>query len=141
MNETNICHQGIVKEIAENTLFVQIERHNACTGCHAKNVCSTFGQKDEIIQVFTQNPETFQQGETVRVSMQQSLGLKAIVIAYLCPFFVLVTCLFLTYYLTNNELLSVIVALVSTVLYYLIIKKIENRLKKRFFFFVNKINE
>jgi positive regulator of sigma E activity len=79
-------------------------------------------------------------GEIVQVNMKQSLGNKAVVIAYLCPFIVLAAGLFLTYYLTKNELISVGVAFAATVLYFLGIKKIDKRLKKHFAFFASKIN-
>ena len=130
MNEHNICHQGIVKEILGNTLFIMIERNTAC---------ANFGQKNEMIQATTPVPETFYIGEVVQVHIKPSLGNKAVVIAYLCPFAVLIMGLFITYYLTKNELFSIGIAFAATTLYFLFIKKMDNKLKKQFSFEVSKI--
>jgi len=139
MNTSNICHQGIIKEIKANTLFVEIERSAACSACHAKGACLASQRKDEIIPIFTPNPDTFQVSEVVQVNMKKTMGSKAVVIAYLCPFLALALGLFVTYSFTNNELLSIGVAFGATALYFLFIKKMETRLKKHFTFFVSKI--
>jgi len=139
MNTSNICQQGTIKEIKDNTLFVEIERSAACSACHAKSACLTSQKKDEIIPIPTNEPEEFQVGEVVQVNLKKSMGAKAILIAYLCPFLVMILGLFVTYYFTKNELLSIGVAFGATALYFLFIKKMENRLKKHFTFFVSKI--
>lgn len=141
MNKSEIEHRGTVKERVGNTLFVEIERHTACAACHAKGVCSAFDKQDEIIAVTTNEPDSFQVGEVVQLTLKKSLGTKAVVIGYLCPFLVLTLGLFVTYYLSKNELLSIVIAFAATTLYYIILKKLDNRLKKVFSFFVSKINE
>jgi len=141
MSVSDICHQGTVKEIKEKVLYVEIERHTACAACHAQSVCLTFSKKDEIIPVPTNEPENFKVGERVHVNLKQSLGTKAVVIAYLFPFLVLAIGLFVTYYFTKNELLSIVVSFSATALYFFMIKKMDKRLKKEFSFFANKINE
>jgi len=141
MDTPNICHQGTIKEITGNTLFVEIERSAACATCQAKSACLAPNKRDEIIPVPTNEPNAFQVGEVVRVNLKKSMGAKAIVIAYLCPFLVLTIGLFATYYFTKNELLSIGVAFGATALYFLFIKKIDNRLKKHFTFSASKINE
>jgi sigma-E factor negative regulatory protein RseC len=138
MNTPNICHKGTIKEIKDNTLFVEIERSAACAACHAKGACLTSQRKDEIIPIITNEPGTFQVGETVQVGLKRSMGAKAVVIAYLCPFLVLALGLFATYYFTKIELLSIGVAFTATALYFLFIKKMEYRLKRHFTFFVSK---
>jgi len=141
MDTSDICHQGTIKEISNNTLFVEIERHTACAACHAKSVCLSFSKKDEIIPVSAHEPDAFQVGERVQVHLKKSLGSKAVVIAYLFPFLVLALGLFVTYYFTKNELLGIGVAFVATALYFLMLKKMDNKLKKQFSFFASKIKE
>ena len=141
MNGSSICHQGIVKEIKNNTLFVEIERRAACASCHAKSVCISFEKKDEMLSVNVNNPEAFQLDEAVQVVLKKSMGAKAVVIAYLCPFLVLSLGLFITHYFTKNELLSVCVTFVATTLYFLFIKTMDNKLKKHFSFSINKISK
>jgi sigma-E factor negative regulatory protein RseC len=141
MNESAICHQGVVKEITDNTLYVEIERRAACASCHAKSVCLSSEKRDEIIQVFTNNAGAFQVGEVVQVKLEKSLGAKAVVIAYLFPFLALALGLFITYYFTKNELLSIGISFAATALYFLFIKKMDSRFKKHFTFVVSKTEE
>jgi len=141
MNEPLICHQGTVKEITDNTLFVKIERSSACATCHAKTVCLSSEKKNEVITIPYVNSDAFQVGEQVHLYLKQSLGAKAVVIAYLFPFLALILGLFVTYYFTKNELLSIGVAFAATTLYFLGIKKMDHKLKKQFTFFVTKIEE
>jgi sigma-E factor negative regulatory protein RseC len=141
MNEAAICHQGIVKEITENMLYVEVERRAACAGCHAKSMCMTSEKKEEIISIFTNNPNEYQVGELVQVKLKQSLGAKAVVIAYLFPLLTLAFGLFVTYYFTKNDLFSVGVSFAATALYFLFIKKMDKRLNRHFTFVVSKINE
>jgi sigma-E factor negative regulatory protein RseC len=137
----DICQKGTIKEIKGNILFVEIERKTACAACHAKSVCIPFVKKDEVIPIPIKQPEIFCVGEIVQLSLKQSLGMRAVIIAYLFPFVVLSLGLFLIYYITKNELLSVGVAFMVTSLYYLLLKKIDNKLKKHFTFSVSKTNK
>jgi sigma-E factor negative regulatory protein RseC len=141
METPNICQQGTIKEIKENLLFVEIERSAACASCHAKGACLASQRKSEIVPIYTEEPNAYQVEELVSVKIKRSMGTKAVLIAYLFPFLVLALGLFLTYYLTKNELLSIGVSFVATALYFLIIKKIDNKLKKHFIFSVSKIIE
>ena len=141
MNDPTLCHQGTITEITGNTLFVEIERRSACASCHAKSVCLSADKKDEVITVNTNEPEIYNVGEKVQVNLKKSLGAKALVLAYLCPFLALVLGLFVTYYLTKNELLSIGVGFAVTALYFLFIKKIDNKLQKKFSFIVSKIDK
>jgi sigma-E factor negative regulatory protein RseC len=141
MSESAICHQGVVKEITNGVLYVEVERRAACAACHAKNFCMPSEKRDEIIPIPTNNPHEYQLGELVQVRLKQSVGAKAVVIAYLFPFLALALGLFVTYSFTNNELLSIGVAFAATTLYFLFIKKIDSKLKKHFTFVVSKINE
>jgi sigma-E factor negative regulatory protein RseC len=139
MNEPAICHQGIVKEISDNMLYVEIERRAACASCHAKSVCISSEKRDETIHAFVNNADAFHVGELVQVKLEKSLGAKAVIIAYLFPFLALALGLFVTYYFTKNELLSVGVAFAATILYFLFVKKMDKRFKKHFNFIVSKM--
>lgn len=139
MSVSHICHQGVIKEIKDQTLYVEVERLAACASCHAKTVCLSFSKKDEIIPVTTNEPEAFEVGERVQIQLKKSLGAKAVVIAYLFPFLVLALGLFVTYYFTRNELFSIGISFVATALYFIFIKKLDNKLKKQFSFFASKV--
>ena len=141
MDSADICQKGTIKKIQDNTLFVEVERRAACAACHAKNVCNPFNKKDEMISIQVNNPDFFQVEENVQLILKQSMGTKAVVIAYLLPFLALALGLFVTFYFTKNELLSIGVAFAVTSLYYLFIKRLDHKLKKHFTFLVNKFNK
>jgi len=141
MKSSNICQQGTIKNILGNTLFVEIKRHAACSGCQAKSFCPSSEKKEEIFPVPTKEPQLFQIGEEVQLTLKKSLGNKAVIIAYLFPFIVLTTGLFITYHFTKNDLISIGIAFVATTLYYLFLKKIDKKIEKHFSFSVNKIKE
>lgn len=139
MNAPLICNQGEVKKIEGSILFVEIERHAACAGCQSKHVCFGSERRNELIEVLTPDSREFQIGEKVEVSIRKSLGVKAILIAYLLPFLILAISLFTSYYFTKKELLSIGIAFILTALYYLLIKIIDKKLQKQFTFTVNKL--
>jgi sigma-E factor negative regulatory protein RseC len=137
---TDLSHQGIIKKITGNTLYVEVERRAACAACNAKDFCMPSEKRDELIQITTDTPNAFQVGETIQVILKQSSGAKAVVFAYLFPFLALASGLFITYYFTKNELLSIGIAFTVTILYFLFIKKIDKKIKKQFTFTVKSQN-
>ncbi|MDL2296848.1 SoxR reducing system RseC family protein [Bacteroidales bacterium OttesenSCG-928-B11] len=140
MNKNNICSQGTVKEILANTVIIEIKRHSACSGCHAKSICISGEAKDELLEVKSMNPAQFDIDEKVELFMERSSGGKAVVIAYVIPFITLFSALFITIKLTGNELVGFFVSILATALYYVILwvinknglidKQLEMRIRK-----------
>ncbi|MEG2069795.1 MAG: SoxR reducing system RseC family protein [Bacteroidales bacterium] len=138
--EKIICKEGIVRKINPNDVTVEIIVSSACGGCNAKALCMMSEQKNELIMAKNLGNETFEIGETVSISMRESLGKKAVLIGYLFPFLVLIIGLFSTYYFSRNELLSIGIGIGLTVLYYLIIRLLNKKIDKQFIFYVSKKN-
>jgi sigma-E factor negative regulatory protein RseC len=70
-----------------------------------------------------------------------SMGLSAVVYAFVVPFFVLMIVLCLCYSLTNhNEVLSGVIALLSMIPYYIGLHLCKDRLKRKFSFTIKPIN-
>lgn len=121
MKNNNICNEGTVKEVLDNALRIESVRHSACSGCHAKSICIAGNQKDEILTLSVEAPSRFQIGEKVNIYMEQSVGIKAILLAYFFPFLILFITLFIIVKLTNNELIAFFSAISSTAIYYAIL--------------------
>ncbi len=138
-NSNQVCSQAVIKEVGDSYVVAEIVIESACAACHAKSACGVSDRKQEKIKVPVENPEDFKVGEFVSVEMKQSLGMKAVVIAYLFPFIVLVLGLFVTYGITKNELLSIGVCFGSVALYYLIITKLKDKFEKEFVFSIKKM--
>ena len=135
-----VCSQAVVKEVQDTYIIAEIVIQSACAACHAKGACGVSERKQEKLKIDLPNPEIFTVGEVVSIEMKQTLGMKAVVIAYLFPFIVLALGLFVTYALTKQELVSVGVSFGLTAIYYFIISKLKDKFEKEFVFTVKKID-
>ena len=139
-DHNQVCSQAVVKEVQDTYIIAEIVIQSACAACHAKGACGVSERKQEKLKIDLPNPEIFTVGEIVSVEMKQTLGMKAVIIAYLLPFVVLASGLFVTYALTKQELISVGVAFGLTAIYYFIISKLKDKFEKEFVFTVKKID-
>ncbi len=139
-DHNQVCSQAVVKEVQDTYIIAEIVVQSACAACHAKGACGVSERKQEKLKIDLPNPEIFTVGEVVSVEMKQTLGMKAVVIAYLFPFIVLALGLFVTYALTKQELISVGVSFGLTAIYYFIISKLKDKFEKEFVFTVKKID-
>ena len=86
----------------------------------------------------TADGETYKQGEQVEVLVQEQLGMKAVMLAYVLPFVVMIVVLsFLTHYI-GSEAVAGMVALGAAAGYFLILGFASRKLKKVFTFKVRK---
>jgi sigma-E factor negative regulatory protein RseC len=141
MSQNNhVCSQAIIKEVGDNYVVAEIVIESTCAACHAKAACGVSERKQEKIKVAVENPTIYKVGEFVSVEMKQSLGFKAVLIAYLIPFIVLVLGLFVTYGISKNEILSIFIAFGSIAIYYVVISKLKDKFEKEFVFSIKKID-
>ena len=138
-DHNQVCSQAVVKEVQDTYIIAEIVVQSACAACHAKGACGVSERKQEKLKIDLPNPEIFTVGEVVSVEMKQTLGMKAVVIAYLFPFIVLALGLFVTYALTKQELISVGVSFWLTAIYYFIISKLKDKFEKEFVFSIKKM--
>jgi sigma-E factor negative regulatory protein RseC len=132
-----IEHMGIVSEISDKSIFVELTVMSACSACHAKAMCS-FDSEKKIIEIF--NPtEHFAQGEIVNVVMRESLGKKALVLGYLMPFVVLISTLFIFSGIGIKEGVAGLLAIGMLAPYYLCLYLFKNKIRREFSFNIEKI--
>ena len=122
MTEDTICKEGIVRAIHGDQIEVEITISSACSECHAKSICIPSDHKRETVLAQSLYSEHFESGEKVQLVLKGSAGNKAVVLAYLLPFVVLMITLFGTYAITKSELAGVIVSVFFVVIYYIILK-------------------
>lgn len=137
--ENTICKEGIVRAVRGEDIDVEITVSSACSECHAKSICMPSEQRQEFVTAQALYGETFQIGERVHLVLKQKAGWKAILIAYLIPFLVLIAALFGSYAIFRNELASVIASLLFLVAYYFLLKHFRHKIDKQFTFFVTKL--
>ncbi len=136
-SKARIEHKGVVSEIGNNLILVDLSVRSACAACHAKGVCGV-DSTQKTIEVRT-DKTSFKVGDTVNVIMQESLGMKALFLGYILPFIVLVTVLFVLLELGFNELISGLISIASLLPYYLILYFFKDRIKREFNFDIEKI--
>ncbi len=134
-----IQHQGIVESISGTHLSVRIIQSSACSGCHAKGYCSSADSKEKIIDIIDNSSSSYVVGERVMVVGEMSMGMKAVFWAFVLPFLILVSSLFICMAITGDELFAGILSLSLLVPYYFIIWLNKTRLKQKFSFTIKPI--
>jgi len=131
-----IRHQGVVEEIDGSHLRVRIIQTSACASCSIKGHCSSADTKEKLIDVSDARAASFQPGDRVWVMGELSMGMMAVLLAFVLPFFVLLISLFVFMAVWNDELWSAIGSLALLVPYYGILWLNRARMKKKFSFTV-----
>lgn len=140
MTNNTIKHLGIVESIQGSHLSVRIVQTSACAACSAKGHCSSADSKDKIIDIIDTAASSYQVGERVMVVGEMSMGMMAVVLAFIIPFVLLIFSLFLFMSLIGNELYAALLSLAVLVPYYFILWLNKTRLKQKFSFTIKPIN-
>ena len=139
MTNNTIKHLGIVENIQGSHLSVRIVQTSACAACSAKGHCSSADSKDKIIDIID-TAASWQVGDKVMVVGEMSMGMMAVVLAFVLPFVLLIFSLFLFMALMENELYAALLSLTVLVPYYFILWLNKTRLKQKFSFTIKPIN-
>ena len=165
-----IKHDGIIIALNEDgTALVRIVQTSACAACKAKAMCASAESAEKEMTVVLLNqeprtrnqdasattdqtkvtslgslflaPEAYKVGDTVEVMVQQKMGWKAVMLAYLLPFFVMLAVMFIgnAIWAVREEILGT-VALCAMALYYLLLGMFKDKLQKEFSFTARKKN-
>ena len=148
-----IKHDGIIIALNEDgTALVRIVQTSACAACKAKAMCASAESAEKEMRVVllgengkvkTENNSTqsYHVGDTVEVMVQPKMGWKAVVLAYLLPFFVMLAVIFMGNALWNvrEEILGT-AALCAMALYYIVLGLFKDKLQKEFSFTAKKKN-
>lgn len=135
-----IKHLGIVENIDGLRLKVRIVQSSACSACSVRGHCSASEQKEKLIDVYNVDRVACEIGERVMVVGATSMGMKAVLLAFVIPFLVLVVSLFVCMMLTNDEMTSALISLCMLIPYYLIIYLCRGKLSRTFTFTLESIN-
>ncbi|HPC26177.1 MAG TPA: SoxR reducing system RseC family protein [Paludibacteraceae bacterium] len=133
----SIEHSGIVEQIDGDQIKVLIMQQSACSECHAKSLCSIADKKEKIIEVISSDP-TLKVGDKVIIYGESSIGLQAVLLAFIIPFVLIFLTLFIFQHFIENELIAGILAILVLVPYYLILFLSNKRLKNKFQFKIKK---
>lgn len=130
----NVYHTGSIISVSGNNAAVKIIQQSACGKCHAKSMCAMSDIKEKVVEVTLPNAHSFQEGQQVVVILSRKLGSKAVVLAYILPFVLLMITLIAVYGLSNNELLAGLSAIGILVPYFLVLSLFKKKFKKEYEF-------
>lgn len=135
----SINHTGFVEKIDAGTVFVRITQQSACSGCHARSMCSASEKKDKIIEIPDRSGR-YQVNEEVMICGQSSLGLQAVLLAFVIPLVLVLGAIAAGTGLGWNETTSGLTGLLLLLPYYYILYLLREKLKRRFIFTLKKLN-
>ena len=146
-----IRHDGIIIALnGDGIARVRIVQTSACSACKAKAMCASAESKEKEMDVVLIGDEAmrlrgesmnYKVGDEVEVMVQQRMGWKAVMLAYLLPFFVMLAVICVGNGLLNvrEEVLGTI-ALCAMAVYYLVLGLFKDKLQKEFSFTAKKKN-
>lgn len=135
--QNTIEHQGVIISIDGKVAHVKIEQTSACASCHVKSVCGASEKSEKIVDANLMDA-SLKIGDQVTVIGQKSLGIQAILLAYVLPFIVIVSMLFIVNIFTTNELVIGTCALASLIPYFAILRLMRNKIQAKFQFYAIK---
>jgi sigma-E factor negative regulatory protein RseC len=148
-----IKHDGIIIALNEDgTALVRIVQTSACAACKAKAMCASAESVEKEMTVMLLGDGQWAVGDTVEVMVQQKMGWKAVMLAYLLPFFVMLAVMFIGNGLlamgdgatgllgdeAKREAVLGTVALCAMAVYYLVLGLFKDKLQKEFSFTAKK---
>lgn len=133
-----IEHTGIIIEKNGDKIKVQIAQLSACSSCHAKGACSASDVDEKIIDAETTD-QNLKVGDLVQLTGKTSIGLFAVLIAFVIPFLLILSGLIILRSYTSNEAISGTLSLALLIPYYLILSLFNKKLKNKLRFTVDKI--
>lgn len=98
-----IKHQGIVENINGSHLQVRIIQTSACASCSVKGHCTSADTKEKLVDVADANAASYQPGDRVWVTGELSMGVMAVLFAFIFPFLILIISLFVFMAIWNDE--------------------------------------
>ena len=129
-----------MENINGSHLQVRIIQTSACASCSIKGHCSSADTKEKLIDVTDDNVSSYQPGDRVWVIGELSMGVMAVLLAFILPFLVLIFSLFIFMAIWNDELGSALCSLALLIPYYYVLWLNKSQLRKKFSFSVKPMN-
>ena len=132
-----IRHEGIVLAVKDGKALVEMVQTSACSACKARSMCMSAGSQERRIDATMTEP--LQPGDKVEVMVTERLAWKAVLLAYILPFVVMMAAIGLLNLWIENEAIAGTVALCAIALYYIVLSFFRGRLQKAFSFTARKV--
>lgn len=111
------CKEGIVEEVLGASILVRLVRSSACSGCHAKGACTSSDSKELVLNI-EDYPATISVGDRVRIVYSETMGMHAVLLAFVLPLLLIISCAVVLSSYEVGEIVIIGVVLGLIVLYY-----------------------
>ena len=116
-----ITHEGVVVKVEGQRVTVQFVQNSACSGCHAKTLCSSGTSDSRQREVVANSYGTpYEVGDYVRVVVSSELAWTAVLLAFVIPMVLALISLFVIVGFTGSEIMGCLVTLLLLGLYSLL---------------------
>ncbi|MCI1639676.1 MAG: SoxR reducing system RseC family protein [Bacteroidales bacterium] len=134
MNE--ILHKGRIVEMDRDFTTVEIISASACASCHAAGLCGVSEYTKKAIKVPSALSTNHHVGDEVDVALKQSMGNKAVWIAYAIPLMILMALILILSSLHLEELYVGLFSIAGVAVYYFCIFLFRKVLAKEYIFYI-----
>ena len=128
-----IEHEGVVSRLDKGTAWITIVQSSACSDCHAQSACRISGQKEKIIEI-PHVDNSFHEGDKVIVVGSASLGLLAVLYAFVIPLILVVALLVISFSYFHTESLAALISIAVLFTYFFVLYVFKSRFKRKFVF-------
>ncbi|MDR1202147.1 MAG: SoxR reducing system RseC family protein [Tannerellaceae bacterium] len=135
--KNTIHHRGVIEKIADHSIYVKIVQQSACAGCHAKSMCMAADSKEKIVEI-PDSSGLYHVDDAVLVCGQSSMGMQAVLLAFVLPLLLVVIAIIFGTYNRWSEGISALAGLLILLPYYGVLYLLRDKLKKRFIFTLKK---
>ena len=136
--DEQIRHTGVVMNVEGELAHVQIVQTSACSACKVRSMCmSSESQQKEMDCVML---EPMKVGDKVEVEVREKLAWKAVLLAYILPFIVMMGVIAGLDFATEwSEAVVGTLSLCGIAVYYIGLSFFKDRLQKQFVFTARKL--
>ena len=131
-------HDGIVTATKEGVVNVKMHVVSACSSCKAHEKCGFTDSAEKVVEVETANWREYAEGDRVTVSVNEGMGLMAVLIAYFLPAVIIVASVVLLSHYTHSEAIAATVPIALIAIYFVILYKFREKLQRKFSFGIKK---
>ena len=136
--EELIRHTGVVLSVSGESALVEITQSSACSACKARSMCMSSESQQKQMNAIMLEP--LKPGDKVEVEVREKLAWKAVLLAYILPFIVMLGIIAILDFVTDwSEAVVGTLSLCGIALYYIGLSVFKHRLQKQFTFTARKI--
>ena len=133
-----IRHTGVVTSVNGELAHVLITQTSACSACKARSMCMSSESQDKEMDAIMLEP--MKAGDQVEVEVRERLAWKAVLLAYIMPFLVMLATIVVLDYATGwSEAVVGTLSLCGIALYYICLSFFKHRLQRQFTFTARRV--